>query len=55
MTYMGIQPDSNSLGAFVAALQGHTMNNDMVVATLLGSQEWMSLASSTITSSTSSS
>jgi hypothetical protein len=41
MTYMGTTPDSNSLGAFVAALANGTMNNDMVVASLLSSPEWM--------------
>src|SRR5579875_2208766 len=41
MTYMGVTPDSNSLGAYVAALMNGTMNNDMVVASLLGSPEWI--------------
>jgi hypothetical protein len=51
MTYMGVTPDQASLGAYVAALENHTMNNDMVVASLLGSQEWISLNSSTPSSS----
>ncbi len=50
LTYMGVEPDTNSLGAYVAALQNHTMNNDMVVASLLGSQEWISMAYSTTSS-----
>jgi hypothetical protein len=46
-TYLGVTPDSNSLGAFVAALTDGTMNNNMVVATILGSGEWMTNNSST--------
>jgi len=47
MNYMGTAPDTNSLGAFVAALMDGTMNNDIVVATLLGSPEWITQNSNT--------
>ncbi len=43
MTYMGVQPDQNSLGAYVAAMQNNTMNENMLVASLLGSGEWITL------------
>jgi len=36
-TYMGVAPDASSLSAFVTALQKGTTNNDMVVASVLGS------------------
>lgn len=47
MTYMGTTPDANSLGAYVAALANGTMNNNMVVASLLGSPEWMTASATT--------
>ena len=53
MTYMGVQPDQNSLGAYVAAMQNGTMNENMLVASLLGSGEWITLHSSSNSSSTS--
>ncbi len=40
-TYMGVAPDSTSLSAFVTALQQGTTTNDKVVASLLGSPEYM--------------
>jgi hypothetical protein len=45
MTYMGVQPDPNSLGAYTAALQNNTMNENMLVASLLGSGEWITMNS----------
>jgi hypothetical protein len=46
-TYMGRQADPTSLAAYVSALSGGTMNNAMVVASLLGSGEYMSQFSTT--------
>lgn len=45
-TYMGVAPDSTSLGAYATALLNGTMNNNTVVASLLGSQEWIASHSS---------
>ena len=39
--YMGVAPDATSLSAFVTALQKGTTTNDMVVASLLGSPEYL--------------
>jgi hypothetical protein len=39
-TYFGVAPNSISLGAYVAALQGGTQSNTMVVASILGSPEY---------------
>jgi hypothetical protein len=46
LTYLGRAVDPTSLSAFVAALQGNTTNNDMIVASLLGSGEYMTLTGS---------
>jgi hypothetical protein len=55
MTYLGMQPDTTSLGAFVSALMNNTMNNNTVVATILGSPAWQTLsASMTFSTSTTS-
>ncbi|MHB1423778.1 MAG: DUF4214 domain-containing protein [Gemmataceae bacterium] len=47
-TYMGRQADPTSLAAYVAALTNGTMTNNMVIASLLGSQQYISQSSSII-------
>jgi Domain of unknown function (DUF4214) len=42
-TYMGVAPNAISLSDFVTALHQGTTTNDMVVASLLGSPEYMAL------------
>ncbi len=51
MTYMGVAPDQTSLGAYTAALQNNTMNENMLVASLLGSGAWRTLNSSSSSNS----
>ncbi len=54
MTYMGVQPDQNSLAAYTTALQSGTMNENMLVASLLGSGEWITMNSNSSNSNSNS-
>ena len=45
LAYFGRLADPTSLSAFVSSLQGGNTNNDMIVASLLGSGEYMTLTS----------